>query len=618
MSQQKDFTGKIAEQVTDAKEKLEIETGRLLGIDNDRRYECYLSIARSSNPFEVNYWLEIIFSFGIATLGLVLNSPAVIIGAMLISPLMGPILGMGLSLATGDVFLGTRSLLNILASIVLAVGGSAILVHTLPFKELTPEILSRIQPNALDLGVAILCGFAASFATLRSTKGLVAAIPGVAIAVALMPPLAVVGYGLGIRGSLPVWLEVVKGGGLLFAANFVAIIFTSMVVFLVVRMNAKSVRRKVDEWQRKSYNQTPLEHFLNHTKIWKVFEKVGTFQARLLLAVVFLLLVFQPLYRSMVELKNHISLKRHKESENKVLTQLAQEVFGKSGLSEVEKVSVLESLEGIQVVVYDRVSQLISNDEKYRFEEIASKKIQKPVKLTLVQIPTSFGNESGNDWAALFGLNREIEEKQVIPPVSLRDQLLEILTSLWPSQRADLVDFSIQMKQSGSTHQVGGLGLTYLADTKLSEDAMDIVRSHLHRHLDATVDIAFHWIPRHIASWNYRPGKADLSAEAQSIVEKISDTLNSHSNLSAILRVEAGAGDPASKQQDIVKNRSDYLKEKFETLGVDMRKLEFREEIHADCGASLEWTLESSPLVDNPSSESLPSNSPSVSEKSNP
>jgi uncharacterized hydrophobic protein (TIGR00271 family) len=611
----KNLTEKIASKVNGAKEKLEKETGRLLGLTHERRYECYLSIIRSSNPFEVNYWMEILFSFGIATLGLVLNSPAVIIGAMLISPLMGPILGMGLSLATGDVFLGFRSLLNILASIIVVVGGSAFLVYMLPFKELTHEILSRIQPNALDLGVAILCGFAAAFATLRSVKGLVAAIPGVAIAVALMPPLAVVGFGLGIKGALPRWLEVLKGGGLLFAANFVAIIFTSMVVFLVVRMNAQPVREKVDEWQRQPQNQTPLEHFLSRTRIWKIFEKIGTLRARLLMALGFLLLIYQPLYRSLVELKTHISLQQQKETETKILTRAAQEIFGRPNLSEVDKVSVREGLEGIQVVVYDRVSQLISSDEKLRFEQIASEKIKKPVKLTLIQIPTSFGDEPGKDWASLFGIKNETETPPVIPPPSLRDQLLEVLTGLWPPDRATLVDFTIQMTESTPVQKVKGLTLTYLAETELSEDAKEIIRSHLRKHLEKTADISFKWIPRRVGTWNFLPGRMELNAKGRNVVEETSSTLKAHPNLLAYLTVKSGSGDPPARQREIVKIRSENLKKEFERQGIAKQRIVVREEINADRLASLELKLETKPTVDQKGGTKSGTNQPSSETK---
>ena len=107
----------------------------------------------------MNYWLEIVFSAGIATFGLVLNSPAVIIGAMLISPLMGPIMATGLSLAVGDLYLSIKAVANLVVSIAMAIALSAFFVWLLPFHSATGEILARTNPNLLDLGIAYSQGW---------------------------------------------------------------------------------------------------------------------------------------------------------------------------------------------------------------------------------------------------------------------------------------------------------------------------------------------------------------------------------------------------------------------------------------------------------------------------
>ena len=197
------------------------------------------------------YWLQILFSAGIATLGLVLNSSAVIIGAMLISPLMAPILSQGLALSTGDLTLGVRSFANLFLSTILGVVFPLILVALLPFKNMTPEILARTEPNTLDLVIALFSGAIGSIATCRAVKGIVMSIPGVAIAVALMPPLCVVGYGLAFALTVDAskgW-ETAKGGGLLYLTNLVAITFTAMLVFVLLRIDTTKVRDAVREWR---------------------------------------------------------------------------------------------------------------------------------------------------------------------------------------------------------------------------------------------------------------------------------------------------------------------------------------------------------------------------------
>jgi uncharacterized hydrophobic protein (TIGR00271 family) len=212
---------------------------RWLKLDSEKKPLLYAELYGAADMSRLNYWLEIIFSAGIAALGLVLNSPAVVIGAMLISPLMGPIMAMGLALAAGDLYLSMKAIANLIASIALAIGLSAFIVWLLPFHTVTEQILSRTNPDLLDLCVALFSGLAGSVAVCRSgTGGAVTTLPGVAIAVALMPPLCTMGYGLGSGANM----RIMGGAGLLFLTNVVAIVSSAFLVFLLVGMNSPDVR----------------------------------------------------------------------------------------------------------------------------------------------------------------------------------------------------------------------------------------------------------------------------------------------------------------------------------------------------------------------------------------
>ncbi len=143
----------------------------LLRIPPDSKPEIYREVFNSSETVSLNYALGLLFSAGIATLGLVLNSSAVVIGAMLISPLMGPILAAGLALAASDLYLGIKSLLSLAIGVVFAILFSAGLVWILPIQTATSEILARTQPNLLDLGVALISGLAGSVVVCRRGAG---------------------------------------------------------------------------------------------------------------------------------------------------------------------------------------------------------------------------------------------------------------------------------------------------------------------------------------------------------------------------------------------------------------------------------------------------------------
>ncbi|MDJ0643456.1 MAG: TIGR00341 family protein [Erythrobacter sp.] len=158
-------------------------------------------------------------SGGIAVLGLLLPSTAVVIGAMLLSPLMGPIMGLGFALAIGDYQWLKQSARSLAWGSVIAIGLCAVLVFLSPIQTITTEIASRTQPNLFDLLVALFSGMAGAYATIRGRAG---AIVGVAIATALMPPLAVIGFGLATLN----W-TVFSGALLLYVTNFITIALTA-------------------------------------------------------------------------------------------------------------------------------------------------------------------------------------------------------------------------------------------------------------------------------------------------------------------------------------------------------------------------------------------------------
>jgi len=140
-----------------------------------------------------NLWI-LVFAIFIASLGLNVNSTAVIIGAMLVSPLMGPIMGIGFSLAINDLALLKKGIYNYLFAGATGLATSTIYFLITPLNEAHSEILARTSPNIYDVLIALFGGFAGSLATSSKMKGNV--IPGVAIATALMPPLCTAGYGI--------------------------------------------------------------------------------------------------------------------------------------------------------------------------------------------------------------------------------------------------------------------------------------------------------------------------------------------------------------------------------------------------------------------------------------
>ena len=179
---------------------------------------------RSNAAAGVDFYMLILLSSSIAFLGLRQNSSAVVIGAMLVAPLMSPMMAIGFGLVKGAQRLFRRATVSTLGGVLVAVGTSALLAFVTPSKIPTAEILARTQPNLLDLLVALTSGAAGAYAFCR--KNVAASLPGVAIAVALVPPLCVVGYGLGAGH-----LRLSQGALLLFVTNLASIILAGTTVF---------------------------------------------------------------------------------------------------------------------------------------------------------------------------------------------------------------------------------------------------------------------------------------------------------------------------------------------------------------------------------------------------
>lgn len=171
-----------------------------------------------------NLWI-LACAIVIASVGLNVNSTAVIIGAMLISPLMGPIVGAGFALAIYDFYLLKRSGKNLLIATVVSLIVAMIYFYFSPFKEAHSELLARTSPNIYDVLIAVFGGLVGVIAITRVEKG--NPIPGVAIATALMPPLCTAGYGLAI-GNLTYFL----GAIYLYSINC---FFICISTFLIVK-----------------------------------------------------------------------------------------------------------------------------------------------------------------------------------------------------------------------------------------------------------------------------------------------------------------------------------------------------------------------------------------------
>ena len=214
----------------------------LLDFRNDTDQDATVVAIKADIPFKgATVWI-LICSIVVASIGLNTNSTAVVIGAMLISPLMGPILGIGLSIAINDIDTLRKSLINLGTMLVLSLFTAFLFFFIFPLNQDNSELLGRVKPDIRDVLIAFFGGLALIIA--RTKKGTIASVVfGVAIATALMPPLCTAGYGLS-QGN---W-SYFRGAMHLFAINTIFIAFATFLVLKILRFPmvsyANSKRRK--------------------------------------------------------------------------------------------------------------------------------------------------------------------------------------------------------------------------------------------------------------------------------------------------------------------------------------------------------------------------------------
>ncbi len=205
--------------------------------DCEMQEEVAASITKSVEFRGTNLWV-LICATVIASLGLNVNSTAVIIGAMLVSPLMGPILGIGLALGVNDFELLKKSLRNFMWMFVTATVTSTVFFLLSPYSNAQSELLARTSPTTYDVLIAFVGGFAGMLAQTRK-DGMGTVISGVAIATALMPPLCTVGFGIA-NGEI----RYILGALYLFLINTVFIALASYILVVSLKYEKKAELNK--------------------------------------------------------------------------------------------------------------------------------------------------------------------------------------------------------------------------------------------------------------------------------------------------------------------------------------------------------------------------------------
>lgn len=435
------------------------------GLGRWERPTLYRETADAATDTDLPFWTVLLLSGAIATLGLTLNSTAVVIGAMLVAPLLGPLLGLSLALAVGDGRLFVQTAATILIGAAGIIALAALLTALLPFQTVTDEIAARTRPTTLDLGIAVFSGLAGAVVTASREKRLSASIPGVAVAVALVPPLGVAGFGFGTGVQWPI----IRGSLLLFGANLAGIVLSGLLVFLLIGMHRADVVKTARAWHGDSHARG-LAARLGGLDALNRISIMATPWTRVILVLAFMAAVAVPLTTSLRQIVRESRVARAVDA--------AAVLLENDGRAFVLDRDITYGEGGTAVRLRVATQQWITKDEEEVFVRTASQDAGETVTLRLEQVLASDGDLEA--FAAALPSRPPVRTEPETPeptpfPVTLatlRGQLADVLGGLALPDSVEIVGGEVQVETGSSTPLVE---VAYAAPRRLPPEAETVL-----------------------------------------------------------------------------------------------------------------------------------------------
>ena len=492
---------------------------KLRKIASTINHEAVIKDIYQETEISPGYFLTLTLANLIALSGLITNSAPVIIGAMLISPLMGPILSIGFAFNTGARTIWRKSVKKIVVSVALTIGVAAAAAFLSPLKEITPEILSRTRPNLYDLIIAFLAGSAGA-AALCTKKNYLTVVPGVAIATAVIPPLSVAGFGIGVVNA-----NLFLGGFLLFFTNFVAIIIATAVVFFVYGFRPKMI------------TETDL------TRLRLRMAYLGTV----------LLLISIPLIYTL-----HTSILAVRLRSG--LSEVLKQNFDREKNSRLTAFDYAKKPDGtVAVNAVINVVDYLSEDDITKAEQDIDRTVDPKARLSVEQVKVQPGGLRPLAIKSPVPVIAPIRPPQEVLKASresavavIRQSTSKVEKIISPSSIADFV-----VGFHDKTFTVSIL-MKIRRDTPVSDEERLWLKRLLSTELDLPVELSVETTP-FVPLLVFEPGKTALSDEMRSLLRDIKDAYQSDPALRCSIEAFPEQGFPLKKQRALSRARIDAV-----------------------------------------------------------
>ncbi|MEO7102386.1 MAG: DUF389 domain-containing protein [Gemmatimonadaceae bacterium] len=495
------------------------------------REDIFHETAGSATSTGIPYWLVLLLAGAIAELGLSLDSAAVVIGAMLIAPLLAPIVGLALALAVGDSRLAIRTAIVIAASTLGVIAVAALLTFSLPFHTLTDQISARTRPNMLDLAIAVFSGLAGAVVTVARGKRLSGTVPGVAISVALVPPLAAAGFGIGSGWN---W-TIIRGSLLLYGANLAGIVMSAMVMFLIVGMHHSQVLSVATAWHREKEGN-PEWAWLGRIPGIRSLGILASPWARVALVLAFVALVGVPLNSSLRQITREAHV-RH-------AIDVAEKQFTRPGRSFIVSSDITLGDGATQVALNVATTSWFTDAERTNFEKNATRLAHEPVTLVLEQLPASTGDVA--NFTKLLGSQKTTRARGGSASTGgLTSSLPETSASIGTAvdmlalpDSVAILDYEVVISGSTAPPEIN---LVYLAPDSLTTQTVQIITRQLRQALQS---------PSLLLNGQFVQRERRMDPRSIAAVDSVATMLTRYHTLA--VRITAGADISATRLDSMV------------------------------------------------------------------
>jgi uncharacterized hydrophobic protein (TIGR00271 family) len=460
-------------------------------------HESVIKDIAQETDVSMSYFLMLTAANLIALSGLITNSAPVIIGAMLISPLMGPILSFGFAFTTGAKQIWRRSVRKIAVSIIVTLVVAAFASFISPMKEITQEILSRTRPNLYDLIIAFLAGSAGA-AALCTKKNYLTVVPGVAIATAVIPPLSVAGFGIGVWNY-----NLFFGGFFLFFTNFVAITIATGIVFFIYGFRPRMITE------------------LDVSQLKKRLAYLGT-----VLIIISIPLIYT-LHVSISEVRLRSELHR-----------VLKEEFDREKTSRLMAFDYAKTRNGkIAVNVVINAVDYLNEEEIARAEKVVASTLRKDINLSVEQVKVQPG-----------GLKPQVE-KPIVPAIAPPKAVVDVIKTSRDSVIAvvrqssekiekiispsTITDFTVGFHDKTFTVSID---MKIKRDTPVTDEERLWLKRMLTTELNLPVDLSIETVP-FVPLLVFKRGETTVSEDMKVVIRTIVDAYNREPAL--LCRIEA-------------------------------------------------------------------------------